>query len=197
MDNDKNNHYIVIIGNFGSGQDIITRFLKKKFKKIKVVQSLNNHSPDFISQMETTCNLYDTIIKNDKFYKNSIFLCDTHPLFIQNCIIPSLKIITNREEVMYRKWLNILEPYSIKLIIQLTLDTNKCFERMLSIDPNIEYNILKSMEIQLNKSNKINDNLIKIDMNKYINIEENEMLEKELFRELIKYNPMLFNNIIT
>jgi hypothetical protein len=201
------NRYITVVGNFGSGQEIIIKFLKKHFKRLKVVNKLNFPGMNFLSQIESLGRIFKIMDNNKKFFRNQLFICDNSPLFIQNCILPalhSLGKLTPKEVNVFREWVRLVGLQSTDcLIIYLKLDTNKCFERVLnhkiisdvtSGGNIIDFDFLMEMQRQLThwvENGNINEEHLIIDMNKYLELEFDERLEKELLRQLIKEFPFL------
>lgn len=200
------NKYLLLVGNFGSGHEIIMRFLNKHFKKIKIVDRMNFPGNDFISQMDNLSKIYKMISNNNRFFRNQLFVCDNHPIFIQNCILPalhSLNKLTSREVIVFREWVRLIGmEKNHTTILYLKMNTNKCFERILNHEISlntheniIDYELLMEIQRQLThwveNNNVVGNEHITIDMNKFLEIESDERYEKELIRYLLKELPSL------
>ena len=193
------NKYIVVVGNFGSGQDIIMRFLNKKFRRLKIVKELH-HAPgdDFLSQMEILGKLFKTVDTHSNFFKNQTFVLDNHPTFIQNCILPalhSLEHLNSREVKVYREWVKLIgTKIETRMIIHLKLNTNKCYDRLLNQNVvDVEFDTLFEIDRQMDfwVKNSISEPHITIDMNYFLELDFDERKEKELLRLLLKEFPSL------
>lgn len=193
------NKYIVVVGNFGAGQEVIMKFLNKKFRRLKVVKDLH-FSPgnSFLSQMEILAKIFKTVDCNLRFFQNQTFLMDNHPTFIQNCVLPaldSLKQVDSREVKVLREWVRLVnKQIETRLVIHLNLDSNKCYDRLLNKNiVDVEFDTLFEINRQLNFwiNNSITEPHITIDMNYFLDLEFDESKEKELLRVLLKQFPFL------
>lgn len=193
------NKYIVIVGNFGAGQEVIMKFLNKKFRRLKVTKDLH-FSPgnSFLSQMEILAKIFKTVDTNLRFFQNQTFLMDNHPTFIQNCVLPaldSLKQVDSKEVKVLREWVRLVnKQIETRLVIHLNLDSNKCYDRLLNKNiVDVEFDTLFEINRQLNFwiKNSITEPHITIDMNYFLDLEFDESKEKELLRILLKRFPFL------
>jgi hypothetical protein len=193
------NNYIVVVGNFGSGQEVIMKFLNKKFKRLKINKELHfTTGNDFLSQMDILANIFKTVDANSRFFKNQTFVLDNHPTFIKNCVLPSLHSlnqIDSREVKVLREWIKLVDKQvKTLLVIHLKLDTNKCYDRLLNKNiVDVDFDTLFEMERQLNfwTTNSIEETHISIDMNYFLDLEFDERKEKELLRILLREFPDL------
>lgn len=205
------NRYIVIVGNFGSGHEIIVRFLQRHFKRLRIIEKMNYPGIDFLSQMSSLSKIFKIMKSNKRFYRNQIFICDNHPIFIQNCILPALHSmgkLESKEVIVFREWVRLIgmetEP---AMIIYLKSNTNKCFERVLNgkvfsertEDSIVDFEYLLEIQRQLthwfenenNIKNETDPDFLTIDMNKYLEIDFDERLEKDLLRYVLREFPFL------
>jgi len=188
------NKYIVVVGNFGAGQEVVMKFLNKKFRRLKVCKDLHFTSGnDFLTQMEILANIFKTVDVNSRFFINQTFVLDNHPTFIQNCILPTLHTleqVNSREVKVFREWIKLVNKHiETKLVIHLKLDTNKCYDRLLNrniID--VDFDTLFEIDRQLDYwiNNSIEEQHITIDMNYFLDLEFDERKEKELLRMLLR-----------
>lgn len=191
------NKYIVVVGNFGAGQEIIMRFLNRKFKRLKIIKE-HFHLPgnNFLSQMDILGKIFKSVDSHNRFYKNQTFIMDNHPIFMQNCALPSLhsmEKLTTKEVQTFREWVRLVNTQiETRLVIYLKLNTNKCYERLLNENKiEIDYETLLENNRQLTfwMENSITEPNVTIDMNYFLELEFDERKEKELVRHLMRHVP--------